>query len=1223
MRRLLNWLTPRKPASSVPAVPPPTPPARPRGRPLAVWVIGGAAGLVLLLSLAAFFLAPLLIKHYLVQGLSQALHRPVSVGEIRVNPWKLTASLRGFRIDEPQGGGEFLSFDELLLTLEGSSLLKFEPVAREVRLMHPRLHVLRRRDGSYNFSDLITAFSKPAPASRKSGPPPAFALANVQLLRGEVLFDDQPLGQHHQLTDLNIVLPYLSTLPRQLDEFVQPRLSGRFDGTAFAVAVRTKPFNRSLDTTLELTLERLDLARLMPYSPVKLNFGLPSAWLSAHLSASFRQAGTNELLVSGRAALQQVRLRAPDGAPLVDLEELTVHLKSFDVFKSRAEVAAVTLRGPEINLTRDAHGKINLLGLLPTPTEPGLAPPPEPAAKPSFNLNLALLQITAGRIHFQDALLGRGFRTEVSEINASLRHFTFPQLAAADLSLDLRTSQGVVLSHQGSLLLSPLSASGHLEFQGVRVPDYALYLPSNLPVDIASGTLRLATDYRFEQRAPLPQFTLSGLEATLEDLRLRKRGAEEFLRVPSLAVRGVDLDLAGQSVEAQEVISRGASLRIRREGDGSVDLAALAARPPSPASGRGGSPAAPTKPWHWKVGTLALDKYSVAFEDRAAPPGVQLALGPLNLKLQGLSSAPGGRSRLVLDTGINGEGRLKMSGSLGLAPLGAEMDLDLKGLQILPFHPYFARSINILVRAGEIAAHGHASVALPAGSPPRVAFRGEAQVNQLATVDKASEEDFLKWKSLYLGGIDVATAPMSVRVGEIALGDFYSRISVFPDGHLNLQNILAPPGQSGGTEEPASTRARSAATPTAPSAAATASAMPPIRIDRITLQGGNVGFTDHFIKPNYTANLTDIGGSVTGLSSQLDTTGEVALHGRLDSTAALAIVGRINPLSGNLFLDLKAQVDDIELGPFTPYSGKYVGYAIEKGKMTFKVAYHIQDHKLEAQNQVILNQLTFGDRVESPTALKLPVLLAVALLKDRNGVIDVNLPISGSLNDPKFSIGGIVWRVVINLLEKAITAPFALLGSAFGGGGTELSYIDFDAGRATLGPAALERTAKLRRALVDRPALKLEITPHVHRDRDREGLRQARFDALVRAQKVKALRKDGAPVANPENVLVSPEEYPQFLQQAYREAKFPKPRNLIGLTKRLPVPEMEKLLQTSVEVSEDDLIALANRRAQVAKEAMLREGGVGAERVFLVRPKLDDAKPDGKASLSRVDFSLK
>ena len=274
---------------------------------------------------------------------------------------------------------------------------------------------------------------------------------------------------------------------------------------------------------------------------------------------------------------------------------------------------------------------------------------------------------------------------------------------------------------------------------------------------------------------------------------------------------------------------------------------------------------------------------------------------------------------------------------------------------------------------------------------------------------------------------------------------------------------------------------------------------------------------------------------------------------------------------------------------------------------------------------MFLDQLTFGDAVESPDATKLPVRLAVSLLKNRSGEIDINLPISGSLNDPQFSVGGVVIKVIVNLLAKAITSPFALIGSMFGSG-EELSNVEFDHGRATLTPDTVKRLENLAKALIDRPELKLDIEGKVDPEQDPEGLKRARMDRKVRALKREELTKKNVESGSAETVEVSVQEYPALLERVYRDEKFPKPRNMIGLVKSLPVEEMEKLILANSAVDDDDLRDLGNRRAKAVRDWLVAHE-VPAERVFLLPSKVAAAeeKQDGdkKVKASRADFSLK
>jgi flagellar motor protein MotB len=396
----------------------------------------------------------------------------------------------------------------------------------------------------------------------------------------------------------------------------------------------------------------------------------------------------------------------------------------------------------------------------------------------------------------------------------------------------------------------------------------------------------------------------------------------------------------------------------------------------------------------------------------------------------------------------------------------------------------------------------------------------------------------------------------------------------------------------------------------------------PVRIDTVTLQGGTVNFSDKYIKPNYSASLVEVGGRVSGLSSVESRLADIDLRGKLENSSPLEIVGKINPLAKDLFLDLKVDFRDMDLSPLSPYSGRYAGYWIQKGKLTLSLKYHIEKRKLDSENKVFLDQFTFGDAVDSPDATKLPVQLAVALLKDRSGEIHLDLPVTGSIDDPKFSIWGVVWKIIGNLLVKAATSPFALLGAIFGGG-EQLSYLEFAPGIADIPAAEEGKLGNLAKALHDRPALKLEIEGHVDMEKDREGMRQQIFLRKVAAQRRADLASTGRPAPALDNVRIDAAEYPKYLTRAYKAEKFPKPRNIIGMAKDLPVPEMEKLMLTHIQVTDDDLRQLAVERASHVRDRLVASGKVEPGRIFLVEPKTLPPERKEKLRNSRVDFGIK
>ena len=524
-------------------------------------------------------------------------------------------------------------------------------------------------------------------------------------------------------------------------------------------------------------------------------------------------------------------------------------------------------------------------------------------------------------------------------------------------------------------------------------------------------------------------------------------------------------------------------------------------------------------------------------------------------------------------------------------------------------------------------------------------------------------EELLSWKQLRLAGLDVQLEPgkpPQVEVKDTLLSDFYARLIIHPNGRINLQDVVksndgdaaapapaapvaargAPSGMPAAGEN--SGEATDSVAAGAPPAAAAAPSVqqvdpmaPVIRFGPIRMASGRVLFSDRFIRPNYSADLTELNGALSAFSSVAPAgapqMADLNLTGRAEGSAALQVTGKLNPLAKPLALDIHGQVTDLELPPLSPYSVKYAGHGIERGKLSMDVAYKVEpDGRLTASNKLVLNQLTFGEPVQGAPA-SLPVKLATALLADSKGVIDLDLPISGSLNDPQFSIGPIIFKAVVNLIGRAITAPFTLLARALGGaGGEDMANVAFAPGSAQLQPKAREQLDQIAKALTDRPQLKLTVVGTASLAQEREGYRRERLKAMVAAEKRAGAPTPAAPAsaASPaENAInkeasgadgagaagqfgtqsaaaaVTDAEYPVLLRQLYRRADLPgKPRNAIGLLKDVPVPEMEALLLSHIEVSEDAMRQLAVQRGAAVKD-YLASKQLPAERLFLGAPR--------------------
>jgi uncharacterized protein involved in outer membrane biogenesis len=1177
-----------------------------------------ALGLIVAFGIIGALVVPPVAKHYLVETLSRELKREVTINSLRINPYALSATVRGFVMKDRSGPEPALTFDELYVNASLASLFRMAPVLEGVRLVKPRLRFVRGADRRYSFQDLLDDS-----ASQPGAPeavPLRFAVANIEVVDGRVDFDDQLEGVKHSLADIQLGVPFVSSLPVHQNINVEPRFAARLNDTPVELRAKSKPFKNSHDSTVSLEIRGLDLLRFLEYAPEEFPVKVRSAKLDTALDITFAQPPDRppSITLAGTAGLRDVEVTEPGGDPLLKLPRLTAEFSALEPLANRYQVEKVLVESPEIRLYRPKGGEVYLLRLFEA-KESGTAKPAADAGRP-LTFSVGEVALTGGKVDALDERSVRPVRTTFDELRATVRNISSAKDAVGEFEVFVHDTRDEALSAAGRFGLQPIKAEGTLKLERLQLADVSPYVESFVVVQAMDGTLDAATSFAYAaDDATVPTLTLSGLEATLRSLVLRQQwDRRELARLAELTAKNVELDLRRRTVTVGELASSNARFAVKREQDGLFNLQRLVSGRPESAPATGPRPASASdeQPWSFVLKKLAVARYALVIEDERAGPAATARIDNLSVAGENLSNAKGARGSVGTRFRVNRTGSFAAHGQVGVNPVSTRLRVDARNVGILPLQPYFAQYVNAVVSGGEATVNGAVALDLRDGEKPTGTFRGDFELGDFAAVTKTASEDLLRWKSLRIGGIDTTIEPLKVDVRELALSDFYARLIVNADGTLNLQGLLRSPEER--TDEAVAAEPAGTTPPGSPPAPSRSPL--PISIGRIALQSGNVNFSDFFIKPNYSANLTGVGGTVTEITPQH--AGDVELHGRIDETAPVEIRGRVNPLAAQLFVDLKANAKDIELPPLSPYAVKYAGYGIEKGKLSVDVKYLIENSKLVAENNIYLDQLTFGEKVESPTATKLPVQFAVSLLKDRNGVIDLNLPVSGSLDDPQFRLGGVIIRVIGNLITKAVTAPFALLGAAFGGG-EELAYVDFAPGSAALDAADEKKLATLAKALGDRPALKLDVAGRVDPATDREGLSRAAVEREVKAAKLKEITKGGEAAGSLEQVTLAPDEYAKYLAAAYRDAKFEKPRNIIGIARTLPVPEMEKLMLANASATDEDLRLLANRRAQATKDWLVGKGGIPADRVFLIAPKLTAEGIKDKGRPERVDFSLK
>lgn len=1187
----------------------------------------GLLGL-LLLWLAAWLCVPPLLKWQLAQQATAKLGRQVTVERIDFRPWSLEMSIEGLRVANAAGDGEQFSLRRAYVDAELQSLFRFAPVLDALVLEHPRLQLRHLGEGRYDVDDVLQRLSP------KDDEPPSdpaqFALFNLKLSDGELVFVDDSVGVAHRLSALTVGVPFLSNLPSRRDVVTQPHLAFVLNGSAFDSRASTTPFAQTRDTDASVDIPELDLAPYLPYWPAAWPVKPESGSLQLGLKLEFEQQETPRLSLSGTVALTGLRVvertSPTTTAELLAWERLGVTLNRVEPLAGQVDLAAVELKSPVVSISRDASGLLNLQRVV-----QGWADKGSPAAAPAASgaptaapasawaVSVAKLSLDGGTVRWRDASTQPAAQLALEDLKVQALSLSWPVRAPVPFEASARLGQ-TPLTLKGAA--TDAEAKAQISLGELPLSSFAPYTASMLTPELDG---RLAADVDLEWRAAKADqpmgLLVNASRVELSEARLGTvRQPQASLR--SVQVQDARVDLAGSTVTVGKVALNRPQVRAQRDKAGRWMVDGWM-------KGSGGAPQAastkPAEPSPWKV-TLAdvqIDGGTVALEDLALARPVRLDLNQIRLRVKNLqplaSSQPDMPLSLQLRMGAargnrTEPGRLSLDGTLRL-PGKTERDADSLRTQLkvqadkLPLHalePYFGDRLNLELLRADTSYRGTVEAALPSAGL-RLAVAGNVGLDDFAANTLSPAEDLLAWKSLQVRGLRLTLAPgqiTRVAVQETVLSDYFARVIIDETGRINLQGLVRHEGDA-----PPSTGAAVPATTTAavpPPLTAGTVPDPDIRFGPISLVNGRVLFSDRFIKPNYSANLSELTGSLSAFASVppggVPQMADLTLRGRAEGTAALEIDGQLNPLAQPLALDIRGRVRNLELPPLSPYTVKYAGYGIERGKLSMDVAYKIEpDGQLTASNQIILNQLNFGDRVAGSEAPNLPVKLAVALLADRNGVIDINLPVSGSLNDPQFKLAPLIFRLIFNLIGKAITSPFSLVAGALGGGGEEMNQVVFAPGSKALDGEARQRLDTVAKALTDRPNLQITVVGHGDLEAERAGYQRSRLDERVLAEKRRQLARDG--VAIGDSLAVSPAEYPALLKEVYRRTDIPKPRNLVGMAKDLPQAEMEALLLASIPVTADAIRELAVGRGVVVKD-YLASRQLPEDRMFLGAPQV-------------------
>ncbi len=1226
---------------SAPALPIPTPEPRHANKwrkALRVAII--ALALVAIFLGACALIVPHVIKTSAPNWLKEKTGRTLVVRDAAFNPFSLRLRVEDAALSD--AGKPLARFNALEIKGSWSSLKELAWTAESITLTQPEISARIAADGSLDWVRFLDALPKdvkdPKPPEPPSDRVPRILLHTISVTNAAVRLTDERVGASEkrlELTPLTFKLDKLSTLPRDRGDYALEATLNDQTRVQWKGRVGLNPIESSGD----IVVTNLPLTRVQSIANVQLPVAIGAVGGTVNLRTNYSAAAGTDFVAAGigDGVLEINDLRATQGKDDASIKSIKLSPLSASWAKTKAD-------------GRDQQ----LLALLP--------------------LTAVLQGITVKVDAQSEPLLSVAQVATVKPVAVDLNAQTVdvPQIAIVGL-------QGSVSRERSGRVLLPfagLSASAATPKSGTQA---AASSPTPAKkgwrINVAEVTTDKANLAWRDQSIAVPQTVSAKLDLTvgatlttgdkqtavvsskrmsLSDITMRDEATTTaWLTAKEIRALPVEIDLLGSKIDLPRIELDAPVVNLALDKAGldvahkfapaivtvTVTAATAGAAATVAAPVAAIQPSTPNAAPKISVAGITVNGGRVSLVDSTLPTALTHVLDAIRITADRIEidgSRPLSATAIVT---LASGGALQAKLKFDQKRREGDVEFALEKVALAALSPYLNRNTKLKLSKGEAAVAGRVKFSGATNADEALRFEGNLAVRELELIDETTQAPFAQWNELSSRDVKVSSGKrgLDVVLADLLLDGPRGKLIIAENSTVNLTQIAK--ADASGAAQPAQ--------PASPAKPPEAAPLPVdgeksvrINVDRLQVTGGDVEFADLSLRPQFGTRISDLSGLIVGLSTEPSSRAEVSLEGKVDEFGLARVSGNLSPLGATEYTDIKAIFRNVEMKNLTPYSGKFAGRRIESGKLSLDLEYKIDKRKLKGENKLVVDNLVLGEKIDSKDATNLPLDLAIALLRDSNGMIELGLPVQGSLDDPQFSFGGLVWKVIVNVLTKIATAPFRALGALLGGSGEEFEAVNFEPGEARLLPPEREKLAKLAKALEQRPQLKLAVEGRFDKERDREALADniVKLDVSKRAgmkppaanepllisftdAKVQAALDELAASAGEDATKLRAQYLPPAsnavmgaLQNA-RERLSEKSRTEAADARSKYYPELFKLLRAKQAVPDTVYATLATFRAEAIKTTLTAVNKFDAARVSVAAPQpVKASKPDQVAT---------
>jgi uncharacterized protein involved in outer membrane biogenesis len=898
----------------------------------------------------------------------------------------------------------------------------------------------------------------------------------------------------------------------------------------------------------------------------------------------------------------------PDGTRILGFDRLFVNVQLSSLFRWALTFREIALDHPYAQVTRYQTGALNVDPiLLKAAADPGEAS----AEKPSGPLRLLIhdLTITDGRIEARDDSHATPFTASIGPINIDVQDLTTLPDQAGQHQIAVSTARGTRLEWSGSFELDPILSSGRVTGSGPYVPLLYQYFQDELNFELTEGHVDLEFDY---QIAVNPD---TGLEAEITNAHTVLRnaamtmendvaGITRFVSLPEIRLEAGRMTWPERSMTIDALVVSDPEVQLWLDEDGVLSVERLFPESSEPVQASDEpQEAAPT--WDVHLGEFRIDNLTAEFTDHGLENDGTVIISDLDFSLRNITNQPGDTFPIGLTLVLQDGGEIRLDGKIQALPdTTLDADFEVAGLALDIVQPWLTNATRMEIDAGTLDVTAKLSIT----PEETMSFIGGMKVLGLDISDTTLNERLVGWDSLNIDRMVLSVSENRLEISQLTLDTPYSRLRIAEDQSTNYQELVISDAPSdGGTSSD-----------TKP---ATASGTVALTVGQVVINNGSADFSDLSLPLPFSIRISELNGRISALATVSEEPAKIDLTGQVGEYGLVEISGQIKPLDPTGLTDINILFRNVGMPDLSPYTIKFAGREIDEGRMELDLRYIVDGGQLHGENGIVIDKLELGDKVEHPDAVDLPLGLAVALLKGPDGKIDIDMPVRGNVDDPEFSIGGVIFKAFVNLITKMVTSPFNLLGKLVGVESEDFDVIEFRPGVAELTPPEREKLVKLSEALDLRPNLGLTLRGVADPVADAEALKASRVDAEIEARlKEQADETENAAMLTEQRHKITEAlalemlpvvDFTALKAEHQRPKDADKPDGRQVLDEPAYTAALQELLIEAEDITEEDLDDLATARANAVRDEVTADSRVDANRVTVTAMLVTEIGADG------------